>query len=82
MRKIKQMVFMGNGEHSLLEVKSVNKILKEAFVNLSGIQQPSHCASEEQVKEDRLFVKDKQKEIEDAVRDIAMALTGKDIKFK
>lgn len=80
MRQIHQIIFMGQGLMSLRKVYKVHKILDKAFSDLGGIQQPQHSSSEKEAKEAKRIREEVNEEIEDAVGDITMALTGKEVK--
>ena len=84
MKRIKEIIFMGQGDYSLEQCKKVKAILKKAFSDLSGFQQLSfpHSSSLDEAKEAEKERINVEKDIEDAVADIAMALTGKEIAFK
>jgi len=82
MRRIHEIIFMGQGLTSLGEAYEVHKILDEAFSNLGGIQQLAHSSSEEEAKVAEKDQKRMVKEHEDSVRDIVMALTGKEMRLK
>lgn len=82
MRRIHEVILMGNGLMSLGEAYKVHKILAEAFSNLGAIQQLAHSSSEEEAKMAEKARKRMIKEHEDSVRDIVMALTGKEIRFE
>ena len=75
---------MGQGDYSLEQCNKVKAILKKAFSDLSGFQQLSfpHSSSLEEAKKAEKERINIEKTIEDAVSDIAMALTGKEIVFK
>jgi hypothetical protein len=69
-REFKAMVYLGNGDLSLAICYHLHRRLEEALVKLGGLQQ--------------LRDKDEGQEwqIEGIVRDIVMALTGKEFDFK
>ena len=76
MRNINGMIFLGSGEYSVARVKHLKSILDKAISELSGLQQaggPDPMFDEE--------IKECEQNIEDYVRDIAAALTGKEIEF-
>jgi len=79
---IKKQLFMGNGDHSTAECYDLITKLMEAFETLSGIQQIPHCGDSKPIF-DRYEVEaeDGKEDIEMIVKEIAMALTGKKIKF-
>lgn len=74
MRDFKETIFMGCGEYSRSESLKLVEKLKDALSWLSGFQQGAHDMSTEERKK-ILDI------IDDSVRDIAMALTGKEIIF-
>lgn len=82
MRKQHNILFMGNGSVSADHCSKLEGRLRETFSILSGAQQPPHSRSEEEAEfAEKEYKKDIQN-IEDFVRDIAMAFTGYEIDFK
>lgn len=81
-KNFNKQIFLGNGEHSKKDCDKLKELLNEAIITLSGIQQPMPCTSEYDVKQEKQEIKQYQNEIENTVKDIAMALTGKNINFE
>lgn len=82
MRKIHELVFMGQGLMSLGKIYEAHKVLDEAFSDLGAVQQLTHSTTAEEAKRAENMRKGMKVGVEDAVRDIAMALTGKEIQFR
>ena len=82
MRLFKTIWFAGNGEFSRAEAELLHKILEGALTSLGGSQQPGHSTNEEQAKEEEKFQNISKHEIEEAARDIVIALTGKEFEFR
>ena len=81
-KSFKKMIFLGNSDESERQVKLLHKKLDEVLENLGGLQQLIHADSEENYKRQKEQNEIGKKEIEDNVRQIVMALTGKEIIFK
>jgi len=80
MYREKHILNMGNGDYSAAQCYVLVSSLMRAIEQLSGMQQPAMSTESLQEGEDRLraeFADD----IEQTVRSIAMALTGKQIQF-
>jgi hypothetical protein len=75
------MMFLGNGQHSIDLRNSLRKQFEEAVDMLGWNQQPPHSESEEEATRHREEYERERFRIEEHVRDIAMALTGKEITF-
>ena len=85
MRKHATMLFLGNHPKSGAECYELHLRLYECLSNLSGLQQPTHHETEptkEILLKERVTTNRMELEINDFVRDIAMALTGKEIVFE
>lgn len=78
-RKHRQMLFMGNGEQSRIAVEELMSQVDNAFTSLSGLQQPGHPTSAEEWEAEKKEIRGIRIEIERTVRDLACALTGKEI---
>jgi len=82
MRKFNSILFLGNGKYSLKEVERLKDRLVDGINILGGLQQPPHSESKEiaelNKKHRLLYVK----ELDSIVKDIAMALTGKEIRIQ
>ena len=81
MRKFKSILFLGGGQHSLTEVERLKDRLEDGINILGGLQQPPHSESEKEAELDNIFRLKQEKELNSIVRDIAMALTGKEIEI-
>ncbi len=66
------LLFLGNGEHSVRERQRLHEILDRALDLSGGLQQPGP----EDPSDERYH-----REIEDAVRDVAAALLGREIEL-
>lgn len=80
-RKVHSMLHMGNGITSLGYCYQLVERLVKAFNTLSGLQQVPYVPT--QVTNERAIVEDFQvsmdlAEIDDTIKDIAMALTGRE----
>lgn len=73
MRLFHGLIFQGAGKTSVTQLRRLNNIYQRAGMIAGGLQQGVHTDSQEH--------KDGTVEIEDAVRDIAAALLGRDITF-
>ena len=73
MRHFKKMLFMGMGKESKESIQFLRKRLKEAVVIQSGLQQGVPTTSSE--------YKEGMTELEDIVKDIGMAILGKEIRI-
>ncbi len=78
--KIKNQIFMGNGDHSLAQMGHLYTLLGEAFTTLGGIQQPPRCIDPkeafDQYDED---IKNGDIELESIANEIYVALTGRKV---
>lgn len=74
-RHFENMIFMGAGNYSLYRLSKLFHEIKLAVSNLNFVQQPSH--EEDDSKQNAVAYE----RIENTVRDVAMALTGKEIIF-
>jgi hypothetical protein len=75
-RLFDEMIFMGRGDYSARDCALLTNRLDQALSYLSGIQQSLFdLGTEENIRK-------AEEPIYDIVRDIAMALTGKEIEFK
>ena len=81
MRKWSKVLFMGMGEESDQLCKSLHARLEEGLHILNYHQQPPHSASEEEADRARDAFRVEEVELQDVARDIAMALTGRNISF-
>lgn len=77
-RLFDQMLFMGGGDRTLKLMKTLAARLDYAFTALSGFQQNGIQGNEFDNQTD---ANDKE-HLENVVRDVAMALTGREIDFK
>lgn len=82
MRLFDEQIFLGSGEYSEKSVKLLKARLREGVMLLGGIQQPLTCHESEEAwrikrEQDRQSIAD----LEEIVRDVAMALTGSEIEF-
>jgi hypothetical protein len=69
---------VGCTEYHILRLQ---KLLADCLIEIGGLQQPAHSDSEEMAKQhEREYALGWQK-VRDMVKDIAMALTGEEIKF-
>lgn len=72
-RLFERMLFLGDGDYSGRNGTILQARLHEALYRLGGLQQPCHdYDNSAEIEED-------EKYIEDVVRDVAMALTGREI---
>ena len=74
MRIFRGSIFLGSGDHSMRAVDALHERIDDAVSHLGGLQQ-SHPGEEEQDAQDQI-------EIEEAVRDIASALLGREVAFR
>ena len=78
-RQFTSILFMGSGNHSLLRKRDLCERLEHAIQQLGDTQQvPMSTDSKESCDKHRAFCKEADQAIDAAVRDIAMALTGKE----
>ena len=78
----KDQIFMGSGYHSLAKCHILTKRLFEGFDILNGIQQPPRPTDSEEIhSEFENDVIEGSEELDRIVREIAIGLTGKKIKF-
>lgn len=76
MRQFQDKIFFGHGEYSAKLLARLKASLERGAVLLHNTQWPCRASPKFEPKEKN------EQEIEDIVRDIAMALTGKEIEFK
>lgn len=76
MRYFPGLLFLGAGDHSVLLCKTLHKRLDEALQISGGLQQSSQG-----MPEDEACRISSEVEREDAVRDIAAALLGREVTF-
>jgi hypothetical protein len=83
-RKFYEILHMGNCQPNCTEARILNlyRILDKCLEDIGGLQQPPHSESKEEAERNKLEDKLGWLKVEDMVRDIAMALTGKEIEFK
>lgn len=74
MLKFQKTIFLGNGEHSLVEIQRVKDRLDEAINILGALQQPGHPDSEQAAREEEQSRAQATNELEDALIDIVRAL--------
>ena len=70
---------MGMGDRSTDLCNELKEELSTALITLGGIQQPCHCDHFDCGCDEA--IEKFEQAIEDTVRDVAIALTGKEIKF-
>ncbi len=75
---INGLVFMGSGSFSEATIEHLHKRLDEGFSHLSGAQQNGGMGTEYDLD----MEKECDKQIDSVVREIALALTGKNIQFE
>lgn len=82
MRQFHDMLFLGNGQHSVAEAERLRKLLDDSIVTLGGLQQGlGGCESQADYEQGKAQHRADQQSLEDAVRDIAAALLGRRIIF-
>jgi hypothetical protein len=81
-RENNSLLFMGNGDVSKKAVYRLMRRVRAAFIVLSGVQQPDHPLDPIWADMHAINRKSDLIAIEGLVRDVAMALTGKEIEFK
>lgn len=81
MRQFNQVIFCG-WEGALEEEYSLKKRMSDGLNILSGLQQPGHSDSEAAAKMQAAEEAKDQEELYDIVKDITMALTGKEWTIK
>lgn len=72
---------MGNRDESIRDVCTLKGELDRGVSILSGLQQPSHCESEEHYRDDRKERERLQIDLNNIAKDIVMALIGKEIEL-
>jgi hypothetical protein len=77
LRPIKEQIFMGAGEYSIHDMKELQHLVQRGCGLLSGVQQ---CGCGPDV--DLAGMARGEKQLEDIVRQVARALTGREIEFK
>lgn len=80
-RNFNKTVFLGAGEFSYQMINRLHLTLDKGLSWLGGSQQPIMSTEAPWTEEDDKFMEQVEIKIENAVRDIAMALTGKEITF-
>ena len=80
MRIFDSVLFMGNVQ-TAGEIEILVHLLDAGISIVNAVQQPSHSQSEEETQQDRTERLILQSDLESIVRDIAMALMGKEIEF-
>jgi len=78
-REFQGMLFYGNGDHALIGEAKLYHLLQEALSHISGLQQPLMATMDTEGWDEVL--EDGWGRVETIVRDIAAALTGKEIEF-
>jgi len=81
MRQFNSILFLGNGKDSFEEAEKLKNRLVDGINILGWLQQPPHSESEKEAELDNIFRLKQEKELNSIVRDIAMALTGKEIEI-
>lgn len=81
-RDFKEMIFLGNGKVSEGRVRALHSKLDFAVIMLGYLQQPPHSSCECEAQRAEEDNRKGQAALEEAVRDIAAALTGREIEFK
>jgi hypothetical protein len=76
-----RLLFQGCGDYSARDAAVLRKRFENALSLQGGCQQPGHPETEEQWKEEMEMLRKCDQYIEDAVRDIATALLGREITF-
>ncbi len=80
-RQFERVLFMGSGDHSLARAYKLVSMLLDAIEHLGGHQQPAHPASEEDAKRVRAEFIEGEVELRIRARDLARALTDREITF-
>lgn len=80
MRQFDKMIFLGNLQCKT-ETEKVHKLLDRAFSCMSGLQQPLPCTVKRMPYHDAQDKKLRE-EVREIMRDIVMAVTGKEILFE
>lgn len=63
------------------QIKKLKRVFHIATAHASALQQPTHSESKEIAKNNALSKQKSMLEIEDAIKDLAMALSGREIIF-
>jgi len=71
MRQFKKMIFLGNGDQSLIDCYKLHKRLEEGFDILGGLQQSDQGCANIHDKRHSL-----EKDLKDIIKDIKVALGG------
>lgn len=74
-------LFMGNGSDSSAKAYELTSRFHGAITTLSCSQQPGHPSSDEDAQDDKETHELMIRDLELFVRDLAMAFTGKHIRF-
>jgi len=82
-REFKKMLFLGSSapESSEGRILQLQRILRDCLEEIGGLQQSLRSCSGQAHEEYEIEQKQGREKVENMVRDIAMALTGKEIKF-
>ena len=78
MRQLNEVIFMGNGLISAGECYKMIERLQEGFSILSALQQPDHPQNEKDNIENKKWRKKAQRDLDDVILDIRIALGDKD----
>jgi len=84
MRHFNSVLFLGNCQphSSEAQILKLQRLLQDAIELSGGLQQPAHSTSEESAKENERDRRRGLQQLDHAVKDIAMALTGKEYVVK
>jgi hypothetical protein len=80
MRKFNKLIFFGNPSCAK-KLEELHERIEDGASIMSGMQQSPHCTSEQDAKDEQEYREKMQIELEDCIRDISVALTGKHIEF-
>lgn len=81
MRIFRGLLFLGAGTNSMRGVRALHARLDDAVSHLGGMQQPAHPETAEEAAVEERMQAEAQIEIEEAIRDIASALLGREVVF-
>lgn len=82
MFKFKDMIFLGNGEHSMAKCYHAHKLLDEAFETLSGLQQMPGAPCGINAKDIERQINDGEIDYIMILQELLLGLTGKKFSSK
>jgi len=77
MQEFNDILFMGNGDHSLSKIEKLRQLFEEGLTTLSGLQQPPRPESEEATKLFKIEIANNRCRMNEITQDIVTALLGK-----